>query len=321
MATTSLSEEVKASLIQLKGLRDLYSPPKGSKLLRNPFGLSSLNPQNTEFTESFQLCVNLEPAWIFPSATGQSTSSSCAETHTFNLINGTSLMSSGMKRSKNEVLLLNQLWHYSPPPSGGHNFHTGAPIDAPFVATRNSLHPLRFYPIIQVWVSHFPFRFSPSILQKLRALGVFVFSRFLSFQEHSSSIKGHEPPPMWMNEGKLRKGGRKGDSKLEDALGAMGMEAVLGCSKAVEPRMHVLSLEFRYSLGLVKGINSNPPESTRLRSFLIQIFSKSFESTLKGSRVNSYMDRSEFGLITLQGVDSDEIESTRMNSNQLHLSK
>ncbi|MED6135878.1 hypothetical protein PIB30_050809 [Stylosanthes scabra] len=30
-------------------------------------------------------------------------------------------------------------------PSGGHNFHTGAPIDAPFMATRSSHHPLRFY--------------------------------------------------------------------------------------------------------------------------------------------------------------------------------
>ncbi|MED6111604.1 hypothetical protein PIB30_053711, partial [Stylosanthes scabra] len=46
-------------------------------------------------------------------------------------------------------LLLNQLWHYLPPPSGGHNFHTGAPIDIPFAATRSSLHLLHFYPIIE----------------------------------------------------------------------------------------------------------------------------------------------------------------------------
>ncbi|MED6129258.1 hypothetical protein PIB30_106176, partial [Stylosanthes scabra] len=32
------------------------------------------------------------------------------------------------------------------PPSGGCNFHTGAPIDAPFAATRSSRLPLRFYP-------------------------------------------------------------------------------------------------------------------------------------------------------------------------------
>ncbi|MED6129126.1 hypothetical protein PIB30_104860 [Stylosanthes scabra] len=32
------------------------------------------------------------------------------------------------------------------PPSGGRNFHTGAPIDAPFAATRSSRLPLRFYP-------------------------------------------------------------------------------------------------------------------------------------------------------------------------------
>ncbi|MED6142121.1 hypothetical protein PIB30_110372, partial [Stylosanthes scabra] len=31
------------------------------------------------------------------------------------------------------------------PPSGGRNFHTGAPIDAPFAATRSSRLPLRFY--------------------------------------------------------------------------------------------------------------------------------------------------------------------------------
>ncbi|MED6200326.1 hypothetical protein PIB30_083984 [Stylosanthes scabra] len=32
------------------------------------------------------------------------------------------------------------------PPSGGRNFYTGAPIDAPFAATRSSRLPLRFYP-------------------------------------------------------------------------------------------------------------------------------------------------------------------------------
>ncbi|MED6165745.1 hypothetical protein PIB30_102500, partial [Stylosanthes scabra] len=32
------------------------------------------------------------------------------------------------------------------PPSGGRNFHTGAPIDAPFAAMRSSRFPLRFYP-------------------------------------------------------------------------------------------------------------------------------------------------------------------------------
>ncbi|MED6174698.1 hypothetical protein PIB30_071505 [Stylosanthes scabra] len=30
-------------------------------------------------------------------------------------------------------------------PSGGHNFHTGAPIDAPSAATRSLFNPLRFY--------------------------------------------------------------------------------------------------------------------------------------------------------------------------------
>ncbi|MED6225186.1 hypothetical protein PIB30_091272, partial [Stylosanthes scabra] len=36
--------------------------------------------------------------------------------------------------------------HYSPPTFDGHNFHTRAPINAPFAATQNSLPPLRFYP-------------------------------------------------------------------------------------------------------------------------------------------------------------------------------
>ncbi|MED6149487.1 hypothetical protein PIB30_062996, partial [Stylosanthes scabra] len=87
---------------------------------------------------------------------------------------------------------------------------------------------------------------------------VFVISRFLPFQERASSSKGHESPPIRLNEGDMNMvisygRGRKGDSKLVDALGAMGMEVVLGCSnEAVEPRMHVLILESRYGLGLVK---------------------------------------------------------------------
>ncbi|MED6162392.1 hypothetical protein PIB30_070045 [Stylosanthes scabra] len=40
--------------------------------------------------------------------------------------------------------------HYSPPTSGGHNFHTGAPIDALFAATRSSLPFLCFYPRFEV---------------------------------------------------------------------------------------------------------------------------------------------------------------------------
>ncbi|MED6185596.1 hypothetical protein PIB30_058651 [Stylosanthes scabra] len=39
--------------------------------------------------------------------------------------------------------------HYSPTTSGGHIFHTGVSIDAPFVATRSSSLPLRFYPNIE----------------------------------------------------------------------------------------------------------------------------------------------------------------------------
>ncbi|MED6171936.1 hypothetical protein PIB30_045555 [Stylosanthes scabra] len=64
-------------------------------------------------------------------------------------------------------------------PSDGHNFHTGAPIDASFVATRSFLYPIRFYP----------------------------------------TIEGQGSPPMQLNEGR----NKKGDSKLEDALGTIGM--------------------------------------------------------------------------------------------------
>ncbi|MED6160252.1 hypothetical protein PIB30_049810 [Stylosanthes scabra] len=56
--------------------------------------------------------------------------------------------------------------------------------------------------------------------------------RFLLFQERSSLSKGHELPPMHMNEGVVHVGGSQGrvrwsNSKLEDALGEMGME---GCA-------------------------------------------------------------------------------------------
>ncbi|MED6111053.1 hypothetical protein PIB30_048876 [Stylosanthes scabra] len=40
--------------------------------------------------------------------------------------------------------------HYSPPTSGGHNFHIGAPIDPPFAATQSLSPPLRFYPRFEV---------------------------------------------------------------------------------------------------------------------------------------------------------------------------
>ncbi|MED6128658.1 hypothetical protein PIB30_100006, partial [Stylosanthes scabra] len=36
--------------------------------------------------------------------------------------------------------------HYPPPTSGGYKFHTGAPINVPFAATRSLSPPLRFYP-------------------------------------------------------------------------------------------------------------------------------------------------------------------------------
>ncbi|MED6221914.1 hypothetical protein PIB30_059369 [Stylosanthes scabra] len=60
----------------------------------------------------------------------------------------------------------------------------------------------------------------------------------------------------------------------------MGTEVALGCSNgAVELRMYVLSLESRYGLELIKEIDSGLSESTLLRRFPFQIFSKSFEST------------------------------------------
>ncbi|MED6185978.1 hypothetical protein PIB30_062342, partial [Stylosanthes scabra] len=65
--------------------------------------------------------------------------------------------------------------HYSPPTSGGHNFRTGAPIDASFAATRSSLHPLRFYPNIEIWVSSFPPHSSLPILRKSSSLTLVDF--------------------------------------------------------------------------------------------------------------------------------------------------
>ncbi|MED6210605.1 hypothetical protein PIB30_065677 [Stylosanthes scabra] len=86
-------------------------------------------------------------------------------------------------------------------------------------------------------------------------------------------------------------------------------EVVLGCSNgAVEPRMHVLSSESREAkpnFYASQGIDSNPSESTFLGATSMLDVSKSHESTLKGSTVDSYLDRNEFGFKTLQGVDSE----------------
>ncbi|MED6127254.1 hypothetical protein PIB30_086351 [Stylosanthes scabra] len=73
-------------------------------------------------------------------------------------------------------LIQKQLWHYSPPLFGDHNFHTGAPIDAPFVATRSSLHPLRIYASYEVWVSCFHTYSSHENLQKSRLFNLGGFS-------------------------------------------------------------------------------------------------------------------------------------------------
>ncbi|MED6140810.1 hypothetical protein PIB30_097063, partial [Stylosanthes scabra] len=62
--------------------------------------------------------------WIFPDGTKQSVGSSC----------------------------IGNRIYYSPPPFGGHNFHTGAPIDAPFAATRSSHHLLHFYTTFEILV-------------------------------------------------------------------------------------------------------------------------------------------------------------------------
>ncbi|MED6125694.1 hypothetical protein PIB30_071063 [Stylosanthes scabra] len=56
-------------------------------------------------------------------------------------------------------LIQKQLWHYLSPPSGGHNFHTGALIGASFVATRSSLHPLRIYASYEVLIVPRAFKF------------------------------------------------------------------------------------------------------------------------------------------------------------------
>ncbi|MED6196888.1 hypothetical protein PIB30_051549 [Stylosanthes scabra] len=102
--------------------------------------------------------------------------------------------------------------------------------------------------------------------------------------------------------------GRRSHSKLEDALGVMGME---GCAWMLKwgggTAFARLSLESRYGLRLIKTllestlnwtetkshfqtsqrIDYTPLESTLLRATLISTISKSHESTLKGSGVDS----------------------------------
>ncbi|MED6206609.1 hypothetical protein PIB30_028471 [Stylosanthes scabra] len=43
--------------------------------------------------------------------------------------------------------------YYSSSTSNAHNFRSGAPIDAPFAATRNSFNPLRFYTNLEEYSS------------------------------------------------------------------------------------------------------------------------------------------------------------------------
>ncbi|MED6184863.1 hypothetical protein PIB30_051546 [Stylosanthes scabra] len=63
----------------------------------------------------------------------------------------------------------------------------------------------------------------------------------------------------------------KGDSKLEKALGAMGMR---GCAWMLKWKGGTVYA--RVELG-IQGIDSNPSESILLRRFPFQIFSKCFE--------------------------------------------
>ncbi|MED6152097.1 hypothetical protein PIB30_088728 [Stylosanthes scabra] len=57
-------------------------------------------------------------------------------------------------------------------------------------------------------------------------------------------------------------------------------------------------------------IDSSPSESTLMRATWISTISKLHESTLKGSRVDSKLDRDDFSFETLQGVDSEWPKST-----------
>ncbi|MED6112038.1 hypothetical protein PIB30_058016 [Stylosanthes scabra] len=89
--------------------------------------------------------------WIFPSGTDQPASSNCTKTRTVNSIDGANTyfpisFPSLLRREKKRVereLHGGGGGYYSPTTSGGRNFHTGAPIDAPFAATRSSSPPLR----------------------------------------------------------------------------------------------------------------------------------------------------------------------------------
>ncbi|MED6113438.1 hypothetical protein PIB30_070777 [Stylosanthes scabra] len=150
--------------------------------------------------------------------------------------------------------------HYSPPPSGGHNLHTGAPIDAPFAATRSSHHPLHFYATFEV---------------------------------------------LW--------------AWLDAMEGLDGDMASLGCKRSdgYERLCLVAQMErwnrvctFELGIQTSQGIDSSSSESTLMRATSILTISKLYESTLKGSRVDSKLDRDDFSFETLQGVDSEWPEST-----------
>ncbi|MED6113858.1 hypothetical protein PIB30_074770 [Stylosanthes scabra] len=153
------------------------------------------NPDDYNNLRIWDFLRDIQTQWIFLSGTSQSASSSCTGSHTVNLIDGTSLVPSGMKRSgnegkerKKERRIKRELSggggdHYSPPTFGGHNFHTGAPIDAPFAAMRSLSPPLRFYPRYELWVSRFHPHFSPPNLRNTWVSWVLMFCDSYGFRK------------------------------------------------------------------------------------------------------------------------------------------
>ncbi|MED6203965.1 hypothetical protein PIB30_004552 [Stylosanthes scabra] len=81
-------------------------------------------------------------------------------------------------------------------PSGRHNFHTGALIDALFAATRSSFRALRFYASFKVYGFRFSLIIHPFQSAELMNLECIVFSRFLLALEDDLAqvrVKIHHP--------------------------------------------------------------------------------------------------------------------------------
>ncbi|MED6125864.1 hypothetical protein PIB30_072630 [Stylosanthes scabra] len=94
----------------------------------------------------------------------------------------------------------------------------------------------------------------------------------------------------------------------------LGIQSTLGASESILNWTEAKSY-FQTS----QGIDSSPSESTLMRATSISTISKLHELTLKGSKIDSKLDRDDFSFETLQGVDYEWPESTpafKMNFNE-----